>query len=1172
MATLEVNDGQGRVRFVELERDHPVLFGTSASCDLKLTGEGVLPVHGRIRFKADRFRIEASPDAEFVVVNGHKMSTSSLLEGDVVTVGPCRLVVARLAEDEGKVVAPGAHAAAQRKAGGRARGDEDGGGLFEGEDAAAALRSAAAPVHGRQESYDVDRKRRRGQAASAPAQAPQPEPPRQPSPAVAALRKIQARLTSWLGEGRPGNQNLLTSPLVIGLVASLVLLVGLGFWLRGVIASNAATALYNRGVQSYEDGDFRTAMRDLAAFAQGNPKDERASRARVLNAFGNVRQYVSPDGATWSTALEAAHEMVDRTSGEEAYRDSKTDLADVILRIGEGLADRARRTADRKSLELAEDAVRLHAETAGEPAPELLIRSGLPSKIEQARAAVVKSETRLKLLAVMNDSIKAGSAAKAYEARDSLLEQYADLAKDAELVRAMTAANELIQKAVKIDRKTKRGQTGPRPEPLGPPLTLISREQTPRASQGTAATAGQGERVYALADGIAFGLSATTGAPVWQRPVGLASPYPPFEVPGDGTVLFVDSRSNELVRAAADTGQPRWRIELPERVDDPPLVLGNQLIQVLPRGDVLFIGLDSGTIQVTLKLGRPLARTPVHDESGRHIYVLGRQDTLFIIGRDPIACTAVEYLGHAEASIPCAPGRFGRYLVIPENDQFTDSIWHVWVLDQEGAHARPVQDVKVQGWTWDTPRSAGSVVWAAADRGAYEAFSVGDYNSKTPFQSVARLTPDARPTGPTFALARSERELWVASAHPGLYVLDMERGTIRPKAPMPLPGPACAPLQLAGGIVAAVFTDKESGGRVVWGIDSESGEIVWKTLLGMPWPTPLIVEKDGASLIGRDGKRLTIAPDQAARGGFLEAVTPRAGSFVLPAGARLRVQAEGKALDMIVPKALGKTLWLEAPGERNGWKTVVLPVDLAATPILWSGGLLAPGSDQRVYLVDPITAKPLSEPFVPRFDRDRQGQLLEPVPLEGDSVAIADTVGRVRRLMRKSTPSERLSLEAEATLDKGIIARPAATGSAVVVVTADGQVHSLVARDLSPTGAWPLDAPLAQPPVSHADGALVVDQAGGIMAFDRDGRRAWYSKLNKPVVGPPTQHDGVVYAATADGVFHALASDDGRALSSEKIGEIPSGGLFFLGGKPVLATGASSLRPITLPKAPEAQK
>ncbi len=108
MATLEVHDNRGRVKFIELARDHPVLFGTSAACDVILEGEGIRPVHGRIRFKKSKYRIEASPDAEYVVINGHKMTTSSLHQGDEVSLGGCRLFMLR--EDDGSA-APGSRPA-----------------------------------------------------------------------------------------------------------------------------------------------------------------------------------------------------------------------------------------------------------------------------------------------------------------------------------------------------------------------------------------------------------------------------------------------------------------------------------------------------------------------------------------------------------------------------------------------------------------------------------------------------------------------------------------------------------------------------------------------------------------------------------------------------------------------------------------------------------------------------------------------------------------------------------------------------------------------------------------------------------------------------------------------------------------------------------------------------
>ena len=75
----------------------------------------------------------------------------------------------------------------------------------------------------------------------------------------------------------------------------------------------------------------------------------------------------------------------------------------------------------------------------------------------------------------------------------------------------------------------------------------------------------------------------------------------------------------------------------------------------MPSGKLVVIGLESGESRTTVNLGLPLAQAPVNDESGRFLYIVARRDCLFVLARDPLACIAVEYLGHEEGSIPFHP-------------------------------------------------------------------------------------------------------------------------------------------------------------------------------------------------------------------------------------------------------------------------------------------------------------------------------------------------------------------------------------------------------------------------------------------------------------------------------------------------------------------------------------
>ena len=99
---------------------------------------------------------------------------------------------------------------------------------------------------------------------------------------------------------------------------------------------------------------------------------------------------------------------------------------------------------------------------------------------------------------------------------------------------------------------------------------------------------------FALADGLAYGLDPATGAPVWQVSVGLASPFAPQAVPGEPSRARRRCSPRRALAARGRTGAVLWRLELGEAVEEPPLVLGDQLYQVLPSGKLVVIGLEDG--------------------------------------------------------------------------------------------------------------------------------------------------------------------------------------------------------------------------------------------------------------------------------------------------------------------------------------------------------------------------------------------------------------------------------------------------------------------------------------------------------------------------------------------------------------------------------------------------
>ncbi|WP_165219306.1 outer membrane protein assembly factor BamB family protein [Aquisphaera insulae] len=1173
MATLEVHDDQGRVQFVELVRDHPALFGTSAACDVVLSGRDIRPVHGRILWRRTRFRIEASPDAEFVEVNGTKMASSSLHQGDEVRVGDCRIYMFRVDEDLG--------GGARRRS--RRHGQDD------------ATRVVDGP--GRQPSHSGDGGGRGGdektRVLTRPSKLESPawleeledvvphrddqdnrggDTTRTGGPGADRSDRLAGRLRAWVGalrDGRaqaPGRERVVSSPLVLGLIAALLSLIAVGIGLRSIILKSQAESSFNRAVELMEDGDYRNAMRDFDAFLAAFPEDPRAGKARVHRAMANVRQYISVSGGTWSTALEAAREMLAGVGAEPAFRDSRPELADQVIRIGEGLADRARRSADEKSLREAESVVSLHAEIAGESATAFLKKSRLPDLLNEARAAVHKSKVRAASLAAMDRALQDGSASRVYGARDSLIAQYADLAHDRDLIQRMTGANDLVKKAVTLDSQRRAANTDDHPDVLGPATSLVLRSTTEAPAPVQAESLFHG-----LADGIAYALDANTGAAIWQRPVGLAAPFPPVPVAGDPSVLVADARYDELLRLDAGTGKLLWRLPLGEPIESPPLVLGNDLFQALPRGKLLVASLRTGEVQETLDLGMAIAKAPVTDEQGRFLYLLGRRDCLFILSRDPLACIGVAYLGHDDGSIACPPARIGRFLIAVENNLPSDSSWRVMVLDDDGAKVRPVQRVDVGGWQWDTPAASGSILWAAGDKGGVEAFALGDYTSSSPLHSLARSNPDRTSGGPAFGLALTERELWLGGVRSGRYDLEAERGRIAAKFLLGPLGPATAPIRSASGgrVVAITTQDPATGGTLLCGVDPKDGSVRWRTILGAPWPTSLTptARRDGLRTIGESGDETILPTRRLEAGGFEFLPMSRPGSARLQTAGRLVVlEGPGEGTEVVAPRAGGSVVWARLPGKQGveAWRKVELPTALAAMPLAWGPNLLIPGVDGRVYLIDPLTAESRAEPFVPVYDRDRRGRWLAPAPIDATSAILADDIGRVRRLVLRADPSPRLVAEAETLLDRGIVAEPAATEGAAVVVTADGMARALSIRDLSPIGSWPLAAPIVDRPFVVEGHGFLADASGGVLALRKDGRKAWSIPLESPPLGAPVVDGDLAWFLDRDGILHGRSLGDGSPRQKVDLRMIPAGGLLAVGGRTFVPVARGTLRPIDL--------
>ncbi len=1151
MATLEVHDGRGRVEFVTISREHPALFGSDPKCDVVLNDPSIQPFHGRLRWKGDRFKAEAFPESKSLDLNGQKVVSASFRKGDEISVGRFRIFL--VSDEDGAVDVDKTRVQARPAAG------ENLEWIVEGEMEPPSMEAAGgarATTRARRQSG------RAGAATLAPEAAASPAvsdvSPAAPTVKVAWWRRLIRKVNG--GTLPPGREDLAKSPLVLALAVTLGTLLLFSYALWNIFSENRAKNQFMAANQAFEEFNFKEAMKGFDEYLATNPGHSEADKARVLRELANVRQFTAQGGVSWTAAIEASRKMI-KEVGQEPYflQDRRMDLAAEIMKAAEGFADQAKARSDAKTLADAQDAIALHEKVAAQAHKTLLAKSKFPQKLEAAQAAVTKAQIRADALAKMDAAIKAGKADDVFASRNALVLQFPDLKEDKDVVSRLAGANDLIRKAVSLDPTTRPADTTTPPDPLGPPVSLVLRSN-PALGKDRPAQA-DGPIVYALVQGSVYALDGASGAPLWQAAVGLSSPFSPIAVAGaKPSVLAFDSRRDELVRLDGRTGALIWRQSLGEPINAPPLVLGNQVVQVIPSGKLLVIDLASGELKGSLDVGRPLAGTPAADEAGQFFYLTGDRDNVYVVSRDPLECVSVAYLGHPPGSIRCAPARLANFLIVPENRDLWEGRWSVFVIEQQGTELRYVQSVPIPGWTWQTPQSQGTILWSMTDRNGITAFAMGPEDSKAPLTQVAANVADTRPSGPAFAVSRGDREIWVSGSRLGRFDLQAESGSLSPSWTIERAGQAVAPIQQAARL--AVFTHQfdEGPGVALWAVDPSNGKVAWKTVLGAPWPIAPTPTGDGQRLttLAMDGPEVSIGREQLQQGGFLEQPLRRPGFFYLPAGPLRRLEKDG--LTVLIPAPDADHL-LVREGPTAELRRVDLPAPLGAPPVFWGPDLFVPGLDGRAYLVDPKTGAAEAEPYVPTFDAARPTRWRAPVFL-ADAVILADESGKVRRLQRLTEPRLRLDVEGEVVdLKSPLTSDPASTRDAVIVATEDGRARSLSGRDLSSLGAVTLDVPRAYGPVAIGENVYIVDKGGGALAFGPEGDRTWGTDLrDTPPIGPPVVVGDAVWFLSRDGVLQKRSLADGSQVDRLDLGILPSGGLTFIGQDVVVSAAPGTIR------------
>ncbi|MBA4032496.1 MAG: hypothetical protein C0478_16625, partial [Planctomyces sp.] len=418
MPELLVKEGNGPSRVVPLTKTQPVMIGSLEFNEIVVPGDNIPAVVCRVSWSGSGFEITVA-GAPSVSVNGRNVSRAELSTGDVIAIGSL---------------------------------------VIRYEDGAAPNNQAMPGKASEKPNASVSK--------SPPSKSPAPQPviieelsasfsdlPSLPNRGPSSETKPErgwrsnAVRPAPLGslKGRPGEEDLLRSPFVLGMSITVGILLIAGIVTLFLIQQRSLEREFGLAEVEFKEGRFAQAYERFHRFATDHPGAKRTSEARRFAWRSSIERELVGASPAHARAFEQLQKWIldDRDSPD--FKEIRPDLQRAAERIATGSAIEAAARADAPLLGISDEATRL-VERYTEDRTEL---TASISRIEQLRQNATRSIAKQQALEATLASMKAllgrGDSLGALAAHRQLLGRFPDLAKSVDL-------GKLVEEALVVEK------------------------------------------------------------------------------------------------------------------------------------------------------------------------------------------------------------------------------------------------------------------------------------------------------------------------------------------------------------------------------------------------------------------------------------------------------------------------------------------------------------------------------------------------------------------------------------------------------------------------------------------------------------------------------------------------------------------------------------------------
>ena len=926
-----------------------------------------------------------------------------------------------------------------------------------------------------------------------------------------------------VGPNRPGEQEVLKSPLVLSLIGGCAVLLILGgvFWF--MMVREQAKLQYDTAKADMDGGKYKQAIEGFENFLAKYPKHKDLSNpARLEQGKCVILDHISGSKPDWERGQDALHNYTRTFRDTPGYAEQKDSLARYANKIAKGAAEDAGKPPFDRALLGTSDAAKQKLQSlASKEKPPTLELEVIVEARAKSLAAIDKNDVYIAALAEIETHLKAARPIDAMQAHRRLLQRYPELESDKKLRQNVTQMMDDERKLVQpVEEAARPGQGAQAVTSLPRPITMAHRTRAKTAVEDN------GQRVFAVAKDCIYGVATLTGDGVWRHVIGLDTPFFPQVVDSTTAGLLVfNSQFSELQLIRQTDGKMIWRQPMQHRATGLPLIHQGQIYITAQGGNLYRINLEDGAVSAQMKFSQDVVPKPVLSHDENNLIVLGSYGVMYTLSLRPFECKMVTYIGHSRGGVNVPMTPMGTLLLIVENHAADQAKLRVIQAGEDGMAPTQTGEAEIPGFVRDSPILRGDKLFVPSGGNRITAYTVTDEADDHQMTQIDVQQLEIEYNGPVHLLAGPNGRLWMSSE--ALDKFDLTADRLGHDTNRTAFGMTTQPIQTANRklfvgrrtpFCDAIFFTQNDGNTLTG---------AWRTTLGSRVLQVIASPPAYAIAISETGEIFRLNSAEIARGGFK--FDPQS-LLELPKELSDPVQATRLSDGRIVAYCGNPqpTMWF-INGQGQKVKTERLQKRVVLPPVSLKAGILIPMEDRLSVSGGFFTGGAKTEPFrAPLGVEGFKWVCVEPI--DDASVVVVTNQKKLHKVQYRANPPGLQSI-ADITLDAAIDYRVQVHNGRILFADSTGKLKMLDAASLDEVGpAINLETPVSNDLWMVGDRLFVETRGGKLHCFSIGTtlKEEWSAELNNSgLAGEPlllrngslvfAQQNGEVWATNADG-------------------------------------------------------